>query len=224
VFHVPTVVTKINNRYFALINDLHSSGTYSVIWNPKDFDDTKTHWAKADINNIAARLELAGTGNNTWSPDRNINRSEFAAMISLGLGLMRQDVQQNQFHDVSSSAWYHDAVNIANEYGIVLGYEDGAFRGEQQITREQGIAMVARAFNLVEPQKAISQSEIDALLSAFGDANEVSSWAKETAALMVAVGIVEGKDGKLLKSQDFMTRAETAALIQRLLKKTQLID
>ncbi|WP_088830548.1 S-layer homology domain-containing protein [Paenibacillus tyrfis] len=224
VFHVPTVVTKIDNRYFALINDLRSHGTYSVIWNPQDFDDVRTHWAKAEVNNIAARLDLAGTGNNTWSPDRSVNRSEFAAIVVSGLGLMRKDAPQSTFHDVASSAWHYHAVTIANEFGIVLGYEDGSFRPEQQITREQGIAMIARAYRVIDPQKAVSPSEQDAQLSSFGDAKNVSSWAKEAVAMMVAAGIVEGKDGQLLKPQDSMTRAETAALVQRLLKTTHLID
>ncbi|WP_152547782.1 cadherin-like beta sandwich domain-containing protein [Paenibacillus ehimensis] len=224
VFHVPTVVTKMNNRYFALINDLRSHGTYSVIWNPQDFDDVKNHWARAEVNNIAARLDLAGTGNNTWSPDRSVNRSEFAAIVVSGLGLMRQDAPQSTFHDVSSSAWHHHAVTIANEFGIVLGYEDSSFRPEQQITREQGIAMIARAYRVIDPQKTIAPGEQDSQLSSFGDAKYVSSWAKEAVAMMVAAGIVEGKDGQLLKPQDSMTRAETAALIQRLLKTTHLID
>ncbi|SCW70755.1 S-layer homology domain-containing protein, partial [Paenibacillus tianmuensis] len=224
VFHVPTVVTKIDNRYFAMINDLRSHGTYSVIWNPQDFDDVRNHWAKAEVNNIAARLDLEGTGNNTWSPDRNVSRSEFAAIVVSGLGLLRQDVPQSTFHDVLSSAWHHSAVTIANEFGIVLGYEDGSFRADQQITREQGIAMIARAYRVINSQKDINSSELDARLSAFGDAKNVSSWAKEAVAMMVAAGIVEGKDGQLLKPQDSMTRAETAALIQRLLKVTHLID
>ncbi|MCP3776062.1 S-layer homology domain-containing protein, partial [Paenibacillus sp. MZ04-78.2] len=224
VFHVPTVVTKIENRYFALIKDLRSHGTYSVIWNPQDFDDVRNHWAKAEVNNIAARLDLAGTGNNTWSPDRNVSRSEFAAITVSGLGLLRQDAPQSTFHDVASSAWHHNAVTIANEFGIVLGYEDGSFRADQQITREQGIAMIARAYRVINSQKDINSSELDARLSAFSDAKNVSSWAKEAVAMMIAAGIVEGKDGQLLKPQDSMTRAETAALIQRLLKVTHLID
>ncbi|MFB6367038.1 S-layer homology domain-containing protein, partial [Paenibacillus elgii] len=224
VFHVPTVVTKIDNRYFALINDLRSHGTYSVIWNPQDFDDVRNHWAKSEVNNIAARLDLAGTGNNTWSPDRNVSRSEFAAIVVSGLGLLRQDAPQSTFHDVASSAWHHNAVTIANEFGIVLGYEDGSFRADQQITREQGIAMIARAYRVINPQKDINSSELDARLSAFSDAKNVSAWAKEAVAMMIAAGIVEGKDGQLLKPQDSMTRAETAALIQRLLKVTHLID
>jgi hypothetical protein len=224
MFHLPTVVTKLNNRYFALINDLRSNGTYSVIWNPKDFDDVKNHWARADINNIAARLDLAGTGNNTFSPDRNIIRSEFATIVATGMGLMRQNVLENQFEDVNKSDWYHDGVSIASEFEIVLGYDDGLFHGGRNITREQGIAMIARAYNLVEPARFMSPAEIDATLRKFGDAGDVSGWAKEVVAKMIAAGIVEGEDGQLLNPQDYMSRAEAAALMRRLLQTTNLID
>lgn len=224
VFHVPTVVTKIDNRYFALINDLRSSGTYSVIWNPKDFDDVKNHWAQSKVNNVSARLDLAGTGDNTWSPDRNVDRAQFATIVSYGMGIMRQDVPQNIFNDVNASAWYYPSITIANEFGIVKGYGDDTFRGNQLITREEGIAMIARAYKLVNPQAAITPAKADNELAAYGDVNEVSAWAKESVALMISAGIVEGKEGKLLKPQDYMTRAESVALLERLLKVTELID
>lgn len=225
IFHVPTVVTKINNRYFALINDLRSNGTYSVIWNPQDFDDVRSHWAKDAVNDIAARLDLAGTGNNTFSPDRNVNRSEFAAIVATGMGLMKQNVPASSFLDVSKAAWYHDAVKIASDFGIVLGYEDGLFRGGDDITREQGIAMIGRAYNLVNPQqKPMTQAEIKAAFAPYGDASSISAWAKEVVARMIAAGIVEGESGQLLNPQDSMTRAETAALMRRLLQQTNLID
>lgn len=225
VHHVPTVVTKISERYFAKIQDLRSHGSYSVIWNPQDFNDVKSHWAHMTVNNVAARLILAGTGNNVFSPDRNITRSEFAIMSATGMGLIGQEAAQNAFQDVASTAWYRTGVSVASEFGIVEGYEDGTFRGEQQITREQGIAMVARAYNLIKPQSAaMSQTEIAAALSVYGDAADLSEWSREIVARMIRAGIVEGSAGQLLKPQDNITRAEAAALIERMLKTTDLID
>lgn len=224
VFHVPTVVTKINSRYYALIKDLRSNGSYSVIWNPQDFDDVKSHWGKADVNNIAARLDLAGTGNNTFSPDRNVTRSEFSEIVVAGLGLKRQNAPQNKFPDVSDSAWYRNSVAIANEFDIVRGYEDGNFYGDRQITREQGMAMIARAYKLIETKAALSQEQTDALLAKYEDAKKVSAWAREDIALMIEAGIVQGNGPQLLSPQSNMTRAEVTALIARLLKTTNLID
>ncbi|WP_248924182.1 S-layer homology domain-containing protein [Paenibacillus hamazuiensis] len=224
VFHLPTVVTKIDNRYFARINDLRSSGTYSVIWNPQDLDDVKNHWAREDVNDVVARLILEGTGNNTFTPDRNVIRSEFAAITATGMGLMRQNIDGNTFGDVPPSSWYHDAVAVASEFGIVLGYEDGLFHGDRQITREQGIAMISRAYDLIETKSSKSEAEIEKILSSYSDAANVSGWAKEAVARMIAAGIVEGREGQMLRPQESMTRAEASALIRRLLKSTNLID
>jgi hypothetical protein len=221
VYHVPTVVTEINNRYFAQINDLRSSGTYSVIWNPQDFDDVRNHWGKEDVNNIAARLDLKGNGNNTFAPNRSITRSEFAEIVVTGLGLMRSDAPQASFADVSASAWYAKAVAIANEFDIVRGYEDGKFYGDKQITREQGFSMIARAYRLIQSEDAAGQDT--SALSRYTDGAKVSNWAKADVAQLIEAGIIEG-NGTKLSPQATMTRAEVTALIARMLKSTNLID
>lgn len=224
IFHVPTVVTKINSRYYALINDLRSSGSYSVIWNPQDFEDARSHWGKTDVNNIAARLDLQGNGDNTFSPNRQVTRSEFAEIVVLGLGLMRQDAPQNLFPDVNDSAWFRSAVALANEFGIVRGYDNGNFYGNQEITREQGFAMVARAYRLIEPEAAISPDQMNSELERYSDAVDVSNWAKEDVAQLIAVGIIQGNGPEVLSPKTTMTRAEVTALIARMLKVTNLID
>ncbi|WP_339284870.1 S-layer homology domain-containing protein [Paenibacillus sp. FSL R5-0486] len=224
IFHVPTVVTKISSRYYALINDLRSSGSYSVIWNPQDFEDARSHWGKTDVNNIAARLDLQGNGDNTFSPNRQVTRSEFAEIVVLGLGLMRQDAPQNLFPDVNDSAWFRSAVALANEFGIVRGYDNGNFNGNQEITREQGFAMVARAYRLIEPEAAISPDQMNSELERYSDAADVSNWAKEDVAQLITAGIIQGNGPEVLSPKTTMTRAEVTALIARMLKVTNLID
>lgn len=224
IFHVPTVVTKVDSRYYALINDLRSSGSYSVIWNPQDFEDARSHWGKIDVNNIAARLDLKGNGDNTFSPNRQVTRSEFAEIVVLGLGLMRQDAPQNLFPDVNNSAWFRNAVALANEFGIVRGYDNGNFYGNQEITREQGFAMVARAYRLIEPDAAISPNQMNSELERYSDAADVSNWAKEDVAQLIAAGIIQGNGPEVLSPKTTMTRAEVTALIARMLKVTNLID
>lgn len=224
VYHLPTVVTKIGDRYYAQIHDLRSSGSYSVIWNPQDFDDVRTHWAQTEVNNISARLDLKGNGGNTFAPNRNVTRAEFAEIVVLGLGLMRQEEPKTTFDDVTATAWYRNAISIASEFGIVLGYNDGAFRGNQTITREEGMAMIARGYQLIKPGHAISETEISRLLAGYEDASQVARWAKPSVATLLSADIVQGSGDKGLTPKSTMTRAETVALMQRLLQVTHLID
>ena|GEM_PF-812383 len=224
IFHVPTVVTKIESRYYALINDIRSNGTYSVIWNPQDFDDVQSHWGRSDVNNIAARLDLKGNGNNTFSPNRNVTRSEFADIVVLGLGLMRQDAPENMFPDVSELAWYRGSVAIANEFDIVRGYNDGSFYGNQEITREQGFSMIARAYRLIESGAALSEEQATSALAGYKDSPDVSAWAKADVAQLIAADIIQGNGQEVLSPKEPMTRAEVTALIARMLKQTDIID
>lgn len=137
---------------------------------------------------------------------------------------MRQNAPDNKFPDVAESVWYRDAVSIAEEFGIVRGYTDGSFKGVQTITREEGFAMVARAYYLETERAPLGKEETVAKLAGFGDGESVARWAQADVATLVAAGIIEGNELELLKPKDNMTRAEVAALIARLLKTTELID
>jgi len=97
IFHVPTIV-KINSRCNALINDLRSSATYSVIWNPQDFADVKTHWGQMDVNK-SGKTESEGEWDNTFLSDRSVTRSEFAVIVVYGLVLMNPDAQPAKFSE-----------------------------------------------------------------------------------------------------------------------------
>ena len=52
-------------------------------------------------------------------------------------------------------------------------------------------------------------------LSAFGDTDSVSAWAKDAVQWAVAVGILEGDDEKNIKAKDYAERCEVAAMIRR---------
>ena len=224
IFHVPTEVQYMSGRYYAKINDLKNHASYSVIWNPKEFDDVKDHWVKDAANNMGARLVIEGVGNNLFVPDRPVNRAEFATFIVRGLGLMDKDINKSIFMDVSQDIWYHDPVTIANDFGVVLGYSEDTFGGDRMISREEGMVMIARAYRLILPQAALLSSEIQKSLSGYQDEISVADWAKEDVALMISSGIVHGNDDGYLTPTRMMTRAEAAALIERLLVHSQLIN
>jgi hypothetical protein len=53
--HVPTTIVVIDGKYFAKINSLTNS-VYTVIWNPRTFNDMENHWAKNDVNDMVQGL------------------------------------------------------------------------------------------------------------------------------------------------------------------------
>jgi len=220
--HVPTVITVIDGKYYAKINSLTNS-TYSVIYSPKVFKDVETHWARDAINDMASRLVVSGVGQDTFEPGRDITRAEFAAIVVRGLGLMRPGVGQDNFDDVIQKNWYYDAVTIAGENGIISGYGYGKFGPDDQITREQAMAMIARAMQVTKLEANLTDSETNKVLAGFTDANRAADYAKPGIAACVKTGLISGRNPNTLAPKDNITRAEVAVIVQRLLQRSGLI-
>jgi|GEM_PF-6452066 len=220
VRHVPTKVENIDGKYYAVINSLTNS-PYAVVWHPLTFSDVATHWAKDAVNDMGSRMVIEGTGDGLFSPDRDITRAEFAAIIVRGLGLKLEG--SATFSDVKATDWYNSAIQTAYTYGLIEGYSDGTFRPNDKLTREQAMTIIARAMKLTGLQDKLSAQSAEHTLQAFGDATAVAAWAQDGVADTVQAGIVSGRSADTLAPQGYMTRAEVAAMIQRLLKQSGLI-
>jgi len=221
VRHVPTKVILVDGRYYARINSLTNS-VYSVIWNPVEFADMDGHWARGAANDMGSRLVMEGTGEGRFTPDRDITRAEFAAMIVRGLGLRLEDANA-PFTDVDSSAWYAAAVHTAYVHQLINGYEDGSFRPNEKITREQAMAIIARAMRITGLAGKLTQVDAEDVLRGYADIGRASKWALDSIAENVQAGIVTGRDAITLAPQAHITRAEAAVMIQRLLRYSDLI-
>jgi len=221
VRHVPTQVIVIDGRYYAKINSL-TNGTYSVIWNPYAFADTADHWAGSSINDLGSRLVVDGVGDDLFQPDRSITRAEFAAILLRGLGL-KAETGSLPFTDVDTSDWYGGAIGSAYAYNLVNGFEDGTFRPLDSITREQAMTMIANAMSLTGLKSKLPNREANELLRPFADGDASSAWAIKGIADSLLAGVVSGRSGSELAPNDFISRAEVAVIVQRLLQKSELI-
>ena len=218
--HVPTQVFSINGQYYAKINSLTNS-TYSLIYNDVKFKDVEGHWAKNSVNEIGSRLIDSGVGEGKFAPDRAITRAEFASMIAKALGLKATKFD-NIFTDVDKNSQYYQYIYAAYEYGITDGCGKGKFAPNAQITRQDAMTMIARAMKLTKLDTSISNEDIVKQLTSFSDTAGVSSYAKQGVALCIKNGIFSGNNAKLMPKDNY-TRAESAVVVLRLLKKANLI-
>jgi hypothetical protein len=219
--HVPTKIVIIEGKYYAKINSL-SNSTYSVVWHPIEFADVANHWAKDAINDMGSRMIVSGMGNDTFKPNQYITRAEFAAILVRGLGLRLEDGEK-LFTDVKQSDWYSSAIFTANSYNLISGFEDGTFRPDDTITREQAMIMIARAMKITGLNRQWEEHEIEEVLRSFADANQASEWAKLGVAEVLDAGIVSGRSSTQLSPRASITRAEVAAIVKRLLQASELI-
>ena len=150
---------------------------------------------------------VTGYEDKTIKPDNNITRAEAAALISrISSGFdSDKDYDVSKFADVDGGAWFAKNVGYAAENNIVSGYEDGSFRPQNTITREEFAAMICRFMKY-----DTSASEV------FSDVPS-EHWAAPYIAAMKANGIISGyEDGSFGLGKN-ITRAETIAIINRAL-------
>jgi hypothetical protein len=221
VRHVPTQIVMINGLYHAQMKSLTNS-TYAIVWNPLEFKDMENHWAKDVANNMGSRMVVNGTGGGQFSPDRDITRAEFAAAIVRGLGL-KLESGGSSFTDVQQSDWYQSAVQAAYAYRLVDGFGDGTFRAEDKITREEAMVIVARAMEITGVETRLAGYGGGDLLGSFADAAQISEWAKRDVTKSLQAKMVSGRSHNELAPAAFVTRAEVAVMIERLLKESELI-
>ncbi len=224
VRHVPTRIVTLHGKAYAKVFSL-SNSTYAVIRHPITFNDVIAQWAKDAVDDLGSRMVVSGDVNSLFHPDHDITRAEFAAILVQGLGLKADNAAESLFPDVKPDAWYSGAVPTAHTYHLINGFGDGTFRPADNITREQAMAIIANAMNLtgLKDQLLSSQAE-DELLKSFVDENNISVWARDGIAAAIQAGIVSGRGGKELAPKAFITRAEAAVMVQKLLRESQLIE
>lgn len=220
LLHVPTKIVIINGKYYAKISSL-SNSTYSLIWHPIEFADVSSHWSKEAINDMGSRLLVNGYGEGMFKPDQSITRAEFTSIIVKALGL-RNVYEKIEFSDVDKSDWYYNSLNIAKEYNLVNGYTDGSFKPDNKITRQEAMVIIAKAMKLPKIPSSLSEKEMVQTLNKFEDNDEISDWAKKSAANCIEINIFNGFDNKLNPKLN-ITRAETVTIIRRLLMEAGLI-
>jgi len=220
VRHVPTKITIINGAYYAKINSLTNSA-YSIVYSPKSFTDVGNHWSNIAVNDMSSRMIVSGVSNSNFEPDRSITRAEFAAIVVRALGL-KPGEGSNGFRDVNDKDWFADVVKTASKYGLIGGYEDGTFRPQEEITRQEAMTLIARAMKVTGLEGRVP-ADAAKQLSSFTDAEQVASWAKEAAAASVHTGLVTGRGSNTIAPLQSITRAETATILRRLLQQSDLI-
>ncbi|WP_238654153.1 S-layer homology domain-containing protein [Paenibacillus piscarius] len=219
--HVPTKVTKVAEVYYAQINSVTNSD-YAVVWHPLEFADVASHWSRNAVNDMGSRLVVNGVDEGVFQPNADITRAEFAAILVRGLGL-RLEQGAAPFSDVDSSRWYASAVNTAYRTGLISGYEDHSFRPQGKITRQEAMTMTARAMSITGLKGKVAGADAAKVLEPYKDASSVAGWAQEAVTYSVAAQVMKGRTASTLDSRAFITRAEVAAVVQRLLQQSGLI-
>ncbi len=180
--------------------------------NSLHFTDLGNHaWAVDSINSLADEGIIKGTSVNTFSPEANITRADFALLLVRAFELASDDT--TNFDDVLSSDYFAKELAVARNTGIVNGIGDNKYAPRNTITRQDMMVIVYRALTKLGVELEIADVEYE-------DFADVADYAKDAVKALITAGLVNGKSGKIAPT-DYTTRAEVAVLIKRILDYTK---
>lgn len=182
---------------------------------PPVFTDIAKHWAAEAVGRLAGMKVVGGYPDGTFRPEKHITRAEIAAILARALKLDPGDEDELHFEDSAKiPAWARGAVAAIVKEGLVRGYPQPGgglnFEAERPVTRAELAVLAARII-----EKKLGPISGAPLL--FSDAGDIPAWAREALGLVVAEGIIGGYPDKTFRARNYVTRAEAAAVILRLL-------
>ena len=154
---------------------------------------------------------MLGYPDDTFRPAGAITRAEVTAVL---VRTMIEEFSPNAeipdidgvFSDVSTGRWYHRYVAWAYTHGLIEGYPDGTFRPGNSITRAEFAAMIARTRNV------LTAGDMP-----FNDEANISDWARDYVYTVYRAGWMQGNNLGNFNPRNNITRAETAATVNRML-------
>lgn len=108
------------------------------------------------------------------------------------------------FPDVSDTYWAAPQIKLLSEQGVIVGYPDGTFKPDADVTRAEFAAMAIRALGQQHTKVAqpINFSDIDE-----------NHWAYEDIQKAVYFDLISaGKEGELFRPDDSVSRAESMSV------------
>ena len=172
-------------------------------------------WANDSINELYEAGIVNGVAPDTFEPDGNVTREQFAKMLVLSFG-ETEKVNGNIFSDVSESEWFAPFVGLAKNMGVVNGVSETEFGVGQNITREQMAAMIYRAGCLMG-------YSADGTPKDFSDKDTISEYAIDAVNKLTAGKVINGMEDGTFRPQSTATRAEAACMIYNLLKSVDYV-
>ena len=174
-----------------------------TLLNPQTTDSGISRW----LDTVQPKAYLSGYANGTFQPKKSMTRAEAAQMI-YNLLLDGQVDMDAILTDVAANAWYAKAVNTLATLGVITGYSDGSFRPNDTITRAEFLTILMRM------SSGALQSG-----SSFKDVSTMD-WFYTAVAHAVEYGWVNGYADGTFRPNAPISRAEVAAIINRVLQRT----
>ena len=146
---------------------------------------------------------MLGTSDTMFTPDAITTRAMVVTTLYRIAG--SPDIKgENKFKDVEKGSWYYNAVTWANENNIVLGYDNGNFGTDDNITREQFATIMYRYAKTLQPELTVNFYKYPY------SENDVAEYARDPMKWAIKFGMLKTVDTINLNAKQEVTRADLA--------------
>lgn len=189
-----------------LVNEL---GTYAIGYNKVNYKDV-SGWYEQPANFVLSR-DIMNDINGSFVPKNPITRGDLAFYLKNMSG-QNYEAPGSNFKDVPKSHQYSKSIDWAYSTGLIKGYEDGTFRPDKIITRQELAVMLNRYTQII----AKSYMPIINEKIYFKDEKNIGGFAKDSVSYLQKAGVIGGRDNGKFDPLANVTRAECAKMITTL--------
>ena len=181
------------------------------------FSDIKEddEWCGYGIAYCGGKGYIAGLDNNTYAPNKVMDRATFVTVLRQIAGADTSDITESRFADVADDTWYCGAAEWAFEHGYTAGIGedengDPLFGPDMPVTREQ-FATFLRTFARLNGYDVSASADI----SRYWDRNKIADWALDSVSWAVASGMMFGTSDVSLSPGMHVARSQIAVIVMK---------
>ena len=176
----------------------------NLVFVSNTFTDAQSGWFKGAVDFAQGSGLMNGMTPTEFAPNVTTTRA-MVAQVLYRLAGSPTVLHIAAIPDADPDAWYYNAMLWASCTGIMQGYEDGTYRPNRAITRQEMATILLRMADV-----KLGADLVDAALAEIADGGSVASWARAGVAFCYLGGIMNGMGGAHFDPTGMLTRAQLA--------------
>ena len=166
-------------------------------------DVPSSAWYYNNVMQAAANGIVSGYPDGTFKPGNSVTRRDFAIMLTQMLGVSNDGTAVSPFIDVDDDDYGVVSIAYCKAHNIISGYDDGTFKPDATITRQEAASMIVKAMGVSKASDEL-----------YPDDSTIAGWAKDAVYKAKAAGLMKGyeEDGTF-RPTGKITRAEAASIM-----------
>lgn len=192
-------------RLVVTSEDTQKTNPYTVTVKVSEaFSDVPSSaWYYNNVMQAAANGIVSGYPDGTFKPGNSVTRRDFAIMLTQMLGVSNDGTAVSPFIDVDDDDYGVVSIAYCKAHNIISGYDDGTFKPDATITRQEAASMIVKAMGVSKVSDEL-----------YPDDSTIAGWAKDAVYKAKAAGLMKGyeEDGTF-RPTGKITRAEAASIM-----------